>query len=566
MNSILIIVIVVVIFLLVFVMFSLDDHEEEEGFLAEDETGSSAEKNQSMTASAVAESLPQSNGTNETEEPSRSSEALPAREKSQERPAEKPTEKVQVRPISRIESHDRVQLVDSGSEEDLRFRIKLDQRLSLPVSSEDLQAVIASVQLRFPEDVLADGETFIKLMHRAESVFEKEFSFPFSSFSGSQLDRIWVFGRDEGRDDPLFEALVVAFEVISRFKKTLEADNVLRESKARIAIGVSMGRMLKINRGIASLPSWVGKPAYLAETLAEAAGDFSIWVDDQIHKAALPLFDFREWKPTKLRSPLPPVPFYELVGWNSAEEISAYTASKDAGARRAVAVAYRYLNLDDKMQPLVELLSDPDEKVAMEALETVKVIGTANSLGLLKRMLPETQDAVFRSAIIDAFAAIGSSEVVPVVLGSTKEASWKVRLSATRALYKLAGNEALRHLEPMLNDADGAVKAAVNGIFFRETAQKQYVDNLTGLLGDLSKRTRKVAAEELLAIETDSTVKIVINAFADQDIDLQRHILSRLETSRSKILYQCFLTMFKNSGEKVRPFIVEAVRRAGLVS
>jgi HEAT repeat protein len=156
--------------------------------------------------------------------------------------------------------------------------------------------------------------------------------------------------------------------------------------------------------------------------------------------------------------------------------------------------------------------------------------------------------------------------MVPVVLGSTKEANWKVRLSAARALYKLAGKDSLRHLERLLNDADGSVKAAVNGLFFRETAQKQYVENLTELLGDLSKRTRRVAAEELLAIETDSTLKTVVNVFAEQDGELQKFILRKLENSRSKILYQCFLTMFKNSGEKIRPSVVEAVRRAGLVS
>ncbi len=557
MNSILIIVIVVVIFLLVFVMFSLDDHEEEEGFLNDESPATPAQEVQLSVEASSEESTP---------DLSENSSSIPSPVIQADKVVEKPAEKAQVRPISRIEASDRLHLVESGSEEDLRFRIRLDQRLPLPVSSEDIQAVVTSVQLRFPEEVLSDGDGFIKLMHRAESVFEKEFSFPFSSFGGSQLDRIWIFGRDEGRDDPLFEALVVAFEVISRFKKTLENDNVLRESKARVAVGLSIGRMLKINRGIASVPSWVGKPAYLAETLAEAAGDFSIYVDDQIHKAALPLFDFREWKPIKLRSPLPAIPIYELVGWNKPEEIASYTASKDANSRRAVAIAYRYLNLDEKIQPLVELLSDPDEKVAIEALETVKVIGTETSLGLLKRMFPESQDPIFRSAILDAFGAIGSSEMVPVVLGSTKEANWKVRLSAARALYKLAGKDSLRHLEQLLNDVDGSVKAAVNGVFFRETAQKQYVENLTELLGDLSKRTRKVAAEELLAIETDSTVKTVVNVFAEQDSDLQKFILRKLENSRSKILYQCFLTMFKNSGEKIRPFIVEAVRRAGLVS
>lgn len=543
MNSILMIVIAVVILLLVFVMFSLDDHEEDAGFLT-------ADKASADTVEPVEEKH----------------EEISLLEKTPPETTLTSKDKTPVRPIARVELPDRQPLIEAGKEDDLRLRIMLDQRLPLPVAAEDKNAVVAAVQLRFPEEVLDDKDAFIKLLIRAEKIFERSFSFDYSGYQASQLDRIWVFGRDEGRDDALFEALVVAFEVVSRFKKALEGDTVLRDNKARVAIGISMGKLLKINRGISTEPSWVGKPAYLAETLAEAAGDFCIYVDEDIHKAALPLFDFREWKPVKLRSPIPPIPLYELVGWNKPDEIASFANHKEANARRAVAVAYRYLDLDDKLQPLIELLSDTEEKVAIEALETVKVIGSEHSLGLLKRIFPETQDAVFRSAIIDAFASIGRNEVIPVILGSTKEASWKVRLAASNALFKLSGSEALRHLEHLLADPDGAVKACVNGIFYRATGQKEYIETLTELITDLSKRTRKAAADELLAIDSDVALKVVINAFAEQEFELQKHILRKMEAGKSKILYQCFLTLFKNSGERIRPGIVEAIRRAGLVS
>ncbi len=546
MNSILMIVIAVVILLLVFVMFSLDDQEEDTGFLSEEKDSAPAIKSQTESESVATAAEP------------------PAPEQPQE--PQKSVEKAPVRQIPRPADAETIPLLEVGGEEDLRLRIMLDQRLAAPADTEDHDAVVAAVQIRFPEEVLADRETLLKLIRRAEAVFDKQFSFDYSCFAGSQLDRLWVFGRDEGRDDALFEALVVSFEVISRFKRTLESDSILRESRARVAVGLAMGKLVRIGRGMVAEPTWVGKPAYLAETLAEAALDFSIYVSEDIHKAALPLFDFREWKPVKLRSPLPPIPTYELVGWNKPEEIASFASHKDAAARRAVAVAYRYLELDSKLQPLVELIGDADEKVALEALETVKVIGSEHSLGLLKRIFPETQDPVFRSAIIDAFASIGRNEVVPVILGSSKEASWKVRLSAARALHKLAGNDALKHLEHLLDDPDGAVKACVNGVFYRATGKKEYLDVLTGLITDLSKRTRKAAADELLDVESDVTLRTVIASFSEQEFELQKHILRRLEFSRSKILYQCFLAIFKNSGEKIRPFIVEAVRRAGLVN
>ncbi len=539
MSAILMIIIVLVVLLLVFVMFSLDDQEEDTDFLQEQE----AEKAGNETAA----------------------EEVVAKQEAVVGVSAENTAKQPPKPVRARES-EAVAMVEAGGEEDLRLRIMLDQRLPAPTGHEEVKAVVAAVQLRFPEEVIASGDAFVKLIRRAENLFEKEFSFPFACYHSAQLDRILIFEKDESRDDELFEALVVAFETVSRFKKILESDSALRDAKARVAIGLSSGPIVKVKRGIAAEPSWIGKAVYMAETLAEAAGDFSIYVDEQIHKAALPLFDFREWKPIKMRSPLPALPLFELVGWNKPEEIAAFVSHKDSFSRRAVAVAYRYLELDDMIQPLLELLSDSDEKVALEALETVKVIGSEQALGLLKRIFPEAQEAPFRSAIIDAFASIGKNEVVPVILGSTKEASWKVRLSAARALRRLSGKDALRHLEHLLEDADGAVRAGVCGIFYRETGKSQYLKELGELLRDLSNRARKTAADELLRVDSDEAVKMLVDGFADQEADLQRYILNRLEGSKSKILYQSFLTLFKISGEKIRPQIVEAVRRTGLVS
>ena len=538
MNSILMIVIAIVILLLVFVMFSLDDQEEESDFLQDEENELVPEES---PVEQVKEEEPVVNSVPEPEPVQVTESVMP------------------IRP-------EPVKMVIPGSEDDMRLRIMIDQRLPSAKGFEEFKAVVVAVQIRFPEDILEAGENLVKLIKKAETVFEKDFSFPYSVFHSGQLDRIMIFDKNETRDDELFEALVVAFETVSRFKKILESDSTLREAKARVAVGISQGNIVKVKRGIAAEPSLIGKAVYMAETLAEAAMDFSIYADEQIHVAALPLFDFREWKPIKMRSPLPALPMYELVGWNKPSEIAAFVSHKEPFSRRAVAVAYRYLDLDDMLQPLLELLSDSDEKVALEALETVKVIGSDGSLGLLKRIFPEAQDPAFRSAIIDAFSSIGKSEVVPVILGSTKEASWKVRLSAARALHQLSGRESLRHLEHLLEDGDGAVKAAVNGIFFRATGKKEYLRALSELLRDLSSRARKIAADELLKIDTDEVIKIMVDGFAEQEPELQRYILGRLESSKSKILFQSFLTIFKNSGEKIRPYIVEAVRRAGLVS
>ena len=186
--------------------------------------------------------------------------------------------------------------------------------------------------------------------------------------------------------------------------------------------------------------------------------------------------------------------------------------------------------------------------------------------GVLKIRLREATDSDIKSKIIEAFGNAGNPSLLPVVLGSTKESSWKVRLAATKALYQLGGKESLTHLEAMLKDPDSIVRVVANSIFYKETNKAEYFSMLVDALGDASKRARATAVDCLMAIGSDNSLKEITNSFANQESDLQKHILSKMLDSKSKILYQCFLTMFKNSNESLRPHIVEAVRRAGIVS
>ena len=211
-------------------------------------------------------------------------------------------------------------------------------------------------------------------------------------------------------------------------------------------------------------------------------------------------------------------------------------------------------------------MTDKDPSVVFEAISTISFIGSDKTNGVLKLRLPEATDPEIKSKIIESFGNAGNDSVFPVVLASTKEKSWKVRLAATKALYQLGGGKALTHLEQMLNDPDTIVRVVANSIFYKETNKPEYFSFLVSSLGDASKRARATAVDCLIAIGTDRALKEVTNSFANQEADLQKHILSKMVGSKSKILYQCFLTMFKNSNESLRPHVVEAVRRAGIVS
>lgn len=591
MNILIVAVILVVLFLLVFVMFSLDDNEEEEGFLSSDDKRNNKqdlEQNQSnkeQTIEVAQTEIPQIESSAERETivineqqnnieniKKQTDEVIENNIETEEntntvlQPAvTQVTTKTDSTDIPFIPSN--VELPEIGSEDDLKFRLNLDERVAIATSITKTEGIAAVVQIRFPDELKKDPDKFLRMLQRAERAIESDYAFPFKGYYLNQLNRVWIFepSSEEPLSDPLFESLVVAFEVISKFKYALKEDSILAESKARVSVGLSMGSIFKIEHGAANQPVWYGDTIYMAETLADSARDLNIYVDELIHKEALPLFDFREWQPTKLRATLPSVQMFELIDWNNAEEIVSFANHKDPESRRAVAIAFRYLEfLDNNITTLFSLASDPDENVKYEALITMKSIANERMLGILKNIFPETKSPEFRAAILDTFGEIGSREVMPLVAGSTKESNWIVRLAAAKALHKICGKDALKYLEPLVKDADGSVKATANYIFYKEGEGIKYLHTLVELATNLSKRTKFTAIDALLDVGNDLSIKEVIHSFSEQHFDLQRHILRRLETENSKILYQCFLALFKNSGEKIRPYIIEAVRRAGI--
>ncbi|NLI77945.1 MAG: hypothetical protein GX442_16085 [Candidatus Riflebacteria bacterium] len=549
MNSILMIVVAIVIILLVFIMFSLDDPEET---MAEEETAPG-------TPSAPAASPGPGSGTQAATAASPPASGPPpvTAAATGGRPGPTGPREAAPRPPRPVG-----EVPEPGTEEDFRFRQALEDQIAPVTGISRAHPVVAVVQIRFPESLMGDPPALATALAHAEAVLEPARSpFPFRVSVLSQLSQIWLFGLDEDPDDAVFEGVVAAFNAVTRFKKALEGDAVLFEAKARLAVGMATGEVARIARGPLGPVTYAGKAVYLADTLSEAAGDFQVHLDEVMFRAAQPWFDFREWKPMKLRPPLAPVAFYEVVGWNKKEEVFSFATNKEAAARRAVAIAYRYLEFDD-IGPLLGLLSDPEERVATEALATLAEIKDERALPILKKILPEAKNAYLRSAVIKALGTLRREEVVPVLLASTKDTSWQIRYHAARALYEIAGLEAMKHLEPLANDEDGAVRAAIREILYRRDQDGRHLAVLRELLGDLSNRARKAAVDALVSIGSKDSLLAVTFSWFDQEPDLQRYILRKLRDQRSPHTYQCFLYLFQHADEASRPAIVTALRRA----
>ncbi|MBF0545849.1 MAG: HEAT repeat domain-containing protein [Candidatus Riflebacteria bacterium] len=534
-NALLILLAALIVIVLVFVIFTQDDQEDElvkaalespEKEQAALSAGNDGSKNAALSEKTNSESL-----------------ELP----------EKPLEPFKMPPDC------------SGKAEDLQLRLLMEDRLA-PLTDLKIVpgAVVVVVQLRFSKEILSLGASSLNVLQTAEKILQPRLSpFPYSAFLTNQMDRLWLFGFDEERDDPVFEALVSAYDVVARFKKAIESDEALRQANARISIGISTGEVVRTIRGTFGPLSHAGMAVYMAEVLAEAAGDFMIHVDEPVHSQAVPFFDFREWRPIKLRHVLPAIAFFEVMGLNKKEELFAFASHAESRVRRAVAVAYRYLEIEEN-GPLFGLLSDPDEKVVIEALSTVSEIGDDRALGILKKILPEAQKTVVKSAIIEAMGKIAKEDILPILLASTKDTNWLVRFNASRSLYRVAKGEALKHLEHLLKDENGAIRAMINGIFFLQNGSDKHLLNLRDLLTDLSVRARRAAIDALTEIGNPQAIFMISESWSQQDPETQSFLLKKLMNLNSPILYQAFLNMFKNADEKGRAEIAVVMKKSGI--
>jgi hypothetical protein len=53
--------------------------------------------------------------------------------------------------------------------------------------------VAAVVQIRLPESLSETPDKFLRMLQRAESIIESEYSFPFSAHNLNQLSKLYLF-------------------------------------------------------------------------------------------------------------------------------------------------------------------------------------------------------------------------------------------------------------------------------------------------------------------------------------------------------------------------------------
>ncbi len=564
-NSILMVIGALIVILIVFVVFSQDDEELDRPLEYTGPSSAPAGENPVPTG-------PTSAALATPEPPPATADGVPAAPVSttviaQTTAANPPASGRRVRSAPSTSGPAAKATPEPGSEEDFQLRLLAEQAPAPITGSDNREAVVAMVQARFAVEELNSEADLVAVLRLIDDVLAPErATFPLTPVLGHNLQRFWLFGFDRQRDEPLFEALVTLQDLVLRMRKAVDREPMLAKVKARIGCGVARGKVWLLRRGVGGGATLAGRPVFMAETLAEAAGDSQIYVDETIHHDAQPFFDFREWKPIKLRPSLPAVAFHELLGLNKIEDIVAFATHEDSARRRMVAVVFRYMKFDD-LAPLFGLANDSVEEVALAALETVYELADPRSMGVLKKALHEAASPRLRGAIIRALGALGQQEILPVLLGSTRDSHWQVRYHAVEALDAVMGAESPKQLQQLLTDEDGAVRSSIHRILLQRTGDETHLTALDRLTTDLSVRARRHALKALLKIGSPAALQAACRGIIAQDeAEVRAEFIEQLAEVRAKGLYTAFLTLFANLPESDRPRLVAALLRSAVVA
>lgn len=463
------------------------------------------------------------------------------------------------------------QLSNFGDQEDFELRIQTYNALQPLNYIKKENAVVVAINTKISEQALTTENSLTSAYKKLEEVLDLNYIQFSEHLVTKQLlhaDRALIFFVNPNLDyDPYFEAVFSAYLLVAKFKKNLETCSELSEAGAKISIGISSGEVIILNRGPFVTENVKGKPVFIAELLALSASDFQIFIDETIYNSAQVWFDLREWIPMKLWHTLPAMKFYEIIGWNKKEEIYSYINHQNASVRKAVATAFKYLEFEELM-PLHHLASDNDESVALEAIKTLAEIKDDRSLAVLKKLVTETKNPFIRSEVINALGNLQKSDLMPIFLGYIKDIHWRVRRNSIYAIYNTLGEDSIKHIEQLLSDENGAVRAAALEVFYKVTKNSVYLKELKNLLNDLSVRARKSAILALCSINTNESLAIIVSTFPELDNDLQRFTIAQIQNLNlpQDKKWQYLLSFYKASNEKTRAEIVNLVNNNILTS
>ncbi|MCK4850111.1 MAG: HEAT repeat domain-containing protein [Phycisphaerae bacterium] len=226
---------------------------------------------------------------------------------------------------------------------------------------------------------------------------------------------------------------------------------------------------------------------------------------------------------------------------------------KDPKVRVSFAEALGYIGGAEAVQPLIDLLADPDPLVVGKAALALGNLASDENLGLPKAPIEEALldryekttsatavDAELRSQILSAMAQVGSSSFRPLFLQALKDTSVDSCIAAIEGLRSLGPNnrrkETLAAIRPLLADKDRAVRAEALRAFDDladvgelETLEKRLDPNVEPD-ADMRDDVWHVVGNLLTKADLDTLNYWEQKIYASGNDERHRQILERVET------------------------------------
>jgi len=164
-----------------------------------------------------------------------------------------------------------------------------------------------------------------------------------------------------------------------------------------------------------------------------------------------------------------------------------------------------------------ESLGEPDKKASSPSL-----------IEMLKH-----KDEKVRIEALDSLLKIGDKSVNYAFASCMKDESFKVRLGALRGLYKFGGDLAIDYLISALEDKHPDVRRRAV-IYLGWLRKKELVPYITDALADSSPLVRKVATYTSGDLKDVSAIPHLIRALDDTDLEVKKGALTALKRITKK--------------------------------
>lgn len=190
-------------------------------------------------------------------------------------------------------------------------------------------------------------------------------------------------------------------------------------------------------------------------------------------------------------------------------------------ARAGVLAGLRKLRLPGALQPALVSLADHFPQVRREAVGVLGYLRHSESLSSLCRVATTDPQTDVRLAAVGALAFAGNDESVTALLEALRDCDWQVREAAAISLGKLLLPESIDGLITALSDSAWEVRVKAANALGKLRADKA-VAALSDALRHPVANLRKEAVSALNAIGCRAARPALTAALEDQDVDVRK--------------------------------------------